>query len=149
MTRGQPDTEVIGRHLQALEDALTHLHPRAGSTAAQLRTDTALRWTVERGLQLCAQNALAVATHIAAASGADAAEYATAIDRLAELKTLPAAFAARFRAIAGFRNVLVHGYLAVDLQIVEDILHNHLRDFVEFVDTIDRWLRTSRTGLSQ
>lgn len=28
MTRGQPDAEVIRRHLQALEDALTHLRDR-------------------------------------------------------------------------------------------------------------------------
>lgn len=140
MTRGQPDPEVIRRHLRALEDALTRLRRHAGSTVAQLRADTDLRWTVERGLQLCAQNALDVATHIAAASGADAPEYATAIDRLAELRILPPEFAARFRAIAGFRNVLVHGYLAVDLQVVEDILRNHLQDFADFISSIERYL---------
>lgn len=70
VTRGQPDAEVIRRHLQALEDALTHLRPHAGNTA----------------MQLCTQNALDVATHIAAGSGVDAPEYATIIDRLAELR---------------------------------------------------------------
>lgn len=148
MTRGQPDPEVIRRHLQALEDALTHLRPHARSTAEQLRANTTLRWTVERGLQLCAQNALDVATHIAAASGTDAAEYATAIDRLAELQILPADFAVRFRAIAGFRNVLVHGYLAVDLQVVENVLRNHLQDFTGFIDSVERWLQTSCPGPS-
>lgn len=41
------------------------------------------------------------------------------------------------------------GTNAVDLRVVEDILHNHLRDFVAFVDAIDRWLQTSRTGPSR
>lgn len=58
----------------------------------------------------------------------------------AELGVLPADFAARFRAIAGFRNVLVHGYLAVDLQVVEGVLRDHLPDFQQFVALIGRTL---------
>lgn len=72
MTRGQPDPEVIRRHLAALREALSNLRRHAGRTARELRSDADLRWTVERGLQLCVQNALDIATHLVAPSEAHA-----------------------------------------------------------------------------
>jgi uncharacterized protein YutE (UPF0331/DUF86 family) len=95
---------------------------------------------VERGLQLCAQNALDIATHVAASAGRDVADYGSAIDRLAELGVLPRDFAARFRAIAGFRNVIVHGYLDVDVAAVHRLLNERLDDFSEFARLVDRYL---------
>ena len=41
-------------------------------------------------------------------------------------------------AMAGFRNILVHGYQEVDVTIVEDIVRNHLQDLLEFVDAVRR-----------
>jgi uncharacterized protein YutE (UPF0331/DUF86 family) len=143
MTRGQPDPEVVRRHLAALREALSNLRRHAGRSAAELRADSDLRWTVERGLQLCVQNALDIATHLAAASGLDSPDYATAIDRLAELSVLPADFASRLRPIAGFRNVLVHGYLQVDLEILERVLRERLSELQEFADRVEQYLARS------
>ncbi|MCY4452841.1 MAG: DUF86 domain-containing protein [Immundisolibacterales bacterium] len=70
-----------------------------------------LRWTVERELQPCTQNALDIATHIASALGRDAAVYASAIDILEEAEALPSEFGAQLREVAGFRNILIHGCL--------------------------------------
>lgn len=140
MTGGQPDPEVVRRHLAALREALANLRRHAGRTAQELRANADLRWTVERGLQLCVQNALDIATHLAAASGLDSPDYATAIDRLAELSVLTAGFASRLRPIAGFRNVLVHGYLQVDLVIVEQVLKERLQDLAEFAGCVEAHL---------
>lgn len=140
MTRGQPDPEVVRRHLAALREALSNLRRHAGRTARELRADADLRWTVERGLQLCAQNALDIATHLAAASGLDSPDYATAIDRLAELGVLSPEFASRLRPIAGFRNVLVHGYLQVDLDVLERVLREKLTELEEFAVRVEAYL---------
>jgi uncharacterized protein YutE (UPF0331/DUF86 family) len=140
MTAGRPDPEVVRRHLIALREALANLRKHGGVTAQRLRADTDLRWMIERGLQLCTQNALDIATHIVAGSGRDAADYAAAIDRLAELGVIPADFAARLRRIAGFRNVLVHGYLQLDLAIVENVLRDGLADLERFGGHIDAFL---------
>lgn len=40
------------------------------------------------------------------------------------------------RNMAGFRNVLVHGYDDVDLAVVEDVLHHHLDDLRAFVTAV-------------
>lgn len=122
-----------------MDEALQTLQRYRDSSVEEL-ADRERLWIVERGLQLCAQNALDVATHVAAASGRDVADYATAIDRLADLGVLPRDFAARFRGVAGFRNVLVHGYLDVDLTVVQRLLRSGLDDFVRFARDVERYL---------
>jgi uncharacterized protein YutE (UPF0331/DUF86 family) len=136
MSPGKLDVETVRRHLAALDRAIAELRRHQGRTLEELSAHLDHRWAVERGLQLCAQNALNLATHVAAASGRDVPDYASAIDALAHMGVLEAAFAARFRAIAGFRNVLVHAYLEVDLPTVHTVLNHRLDDFVVFQDRV-------------
>ena len=141
MSPGQLDPAVVRRHLVALDEAVQHLRRHAGRPFSALLSEPDARWAVERGLQLCAQNALDIATHLAASAGRDAPDYASAIDVLVELQVLPGAFALRFRGIAGFRNVLVHGYLGVDLERVHQLLNAGLDDFAEFARHVEAHLR--------
>ena len=53
---------------------------------------------------------------------------------------LPAQFGERFREVAGFRNVLVHGYLDVDLDLVATLLAGSLDNFEEFARHVERRL---------
>ena len=140
MTPGRPDPAVVRRHLLALDDALQRLRRHQRCSLADLRADRDRLWIVERGLQLCAQNALDIATHLAAGSGRDVADDASAIDRLTALDVLPREFAAHFRGVAGFRNVVVHGYLDVDLDVVHRLRQTGLDDFVTFAGHISRHL---------
>lgn len=140
MTPGRPDRRVVERHLIALRQTVTALRRHAGTSPRALRTDSDLRWTIERGLQLCAQNALDVASHLSSTIGLDPTTYGSSIDCLVEANVLPPGFGERFRGIAGFRNVLVHGYLEVDLDLVARILAENLDDFDEFACHVERWL---------
>ena len=140
MSPGHPDTETVRRHLAILDTALRQLRRHTGRPLAVLRDDLDTLWAVERGLQLCAQNALDVATHLVASAGRDAPDYASAIDGLGALGILPREFADRFRPMAGFRNVLVHGYLEVDVARLHRLLNERLGDFVEFAGHVERHL---------
>lgn len=142
MTPGRPDAELVRRHLLALDEAVQALAPHRTLPLDELRDRREIRWMVERGLQICAQNVLDVATHLAAGSGRDVADYATALDLLPELGVLPADFARRLRGLAGFRNVLVHGYLDLDPAVVHRILAERLDDFIEFARQVERHLRS-------
>ena len=42
--------------------------------------------------------------------------------------------------VAGFRNVLVHGYLEVDLARVHAVLNERLLDFAEFARRVDAYV---------
>ena len=48
----------------------------------------------------------------------------------------PEPVAARYEAITGFRNILVHGYQTVDLRVVRDVVEHRLDDLLEFVTAI-------------
>ncbi len=140
MSPGEIDPQIVRRHLLALDEALQTLRAYSGIDISELESDREKRWIVERGLQLCAQNVLDIATHIAAATGHDVPDYAVAIDRLADADVVPAPFAKRLRALAGFRNVLVHGYLDVDVAIVHRLLSDELDDFNEFATHVNRFI---------
>jgi uncharacterized protein YutE (UPF0331/DUF86 family) len=43
--------------------------------------------------------------------------------------------------MAGFRNVLVHGYTDVDVGIVQDVLAHHLGDLTSYTAAVRRRLR--------
>lgn len=136
MTPGSIDVGVVRRHLLALRRAVEELERHTGEPIEALDDWDELR-TVERGLQLAAQNALDIATHLAAGAGRDVADYASAIDTLAALGILKRVFTADFRSVAGFRNILVHGYLEVDLEIVHTVLNSRLAEFISFADAVE------------
>lgn len=142
MGPGKADVELIRRHLTALRETLQVLSAHSDISLEQLDADTESRWMVERGLQLCAQSALDVATHIAASRGRDVPDYASAIDELGRLGVLSREFASEFRSVAGFRNVLVHGYLDVDLNVLCSILRERLADFEAFATQVEAYLST-------
>lgn len=143
MNPGKADATVLRRHLLALTTAVTRLRRYRERPLESLTADVENAWAVERGLQLCAQNALDIATHLVAAAGFDAPDYASAIDRLADMAVLPRAFAARFRGVAGFRNVLVHSYLEVDLGEVHRLLKEGLDDFDDFAGYVEQYLAST------
>ena len=139
MTPGHIDRHVVDRHLIALRQALAALRRHAGVSPQSLRTDSDRRWVVERGLQLCAQNALDIASHVTSPAGLDPATYGSSIYCLVEANVLPAPFGERFRGVAGFRNVL-DGYLDVDLDLIARMLTESLDDFETFAGHVERWL---------
>jgi len=140
MGPGEIDVLIIRRHLAALRESLQVLAARSDVTLEELNADTELLWVVERGLQLCAQNTLDIATHIAASRGRDVPDYASAIDELGRLGVLDREFVLEFRNVAGFRNVLVHGYLDVDLDVLHRLLHERLGDFESFAVRVEAYL---------
>lgn len=142
MSPGEIDHRVIRRHLLALNHAVLALERHSGQAVDLLLENSDERWTIERGLQLCVQNVLDVATHIAAAVGRDVPDYASAIDVLAEVGVLPKSFVGGFRDVAGFRNVLVHGYLEVDVEILHRVLNSRLREFIDFAGHVENFLKS-------
>ncbi len=129
------DEELVAKKLAFIETCLHDLRQLARPEA--LTTDIRERRFVEHTLQLAIQAALDVAAHIV--SDERLGEPVTnrdLLDRLARAGWLAPGLADRVSNMAGFRNVLVHGYTDADLAIVEDVLANHLGhldDYVEFI----------------
>ncbi len=63
-----------------------------------------------------------------------------AFDLLEEASLLPPEIARAMRAMVGFRNVAVHSYRDLDLEIVRSIVHERLSDFEAFTSHVVRQL---------
>src|SRR5438105_4564788 len=129
------DCELVKKKLAQIETYVAEL--RRLARPDDLATDVREQRFVEHTLQLAIQTALDIASHI------------VSDERLGEPRTNRELFdllerggwvasdlAQTLRNIVGFRNVLVHGYDAVDLAVVEDVLRSRLGDLLDFVSVI-------------
>jgi uncharacterized protein YutE (UPF0331/DUF86 family) len=122
----------MDRHT-ALVNAVTRLRRHQAITVEQYLADEDLQWVIERGLERAAASVLDMGAHVLAIVGQPVPEnYTAVIDGLAAAGVLTKAFARSFRAVAGFRNVLVHEYLNIDPEVVVGVLRDHLDDFEAF-----------------
>ena len=134
------DPDLIAKKLAFIETRLREL-----STLARLdriREDLKEERFVEHTLQLAIQAALDVASHIV--SDERLGEPATnreLFDRLAAGGWISRDLATRLGDMAGFRNVLVHGYQDVDLDVVVDAAKTRLGDVTAFVSAVRQKLR--------
>ncbi len=98
--------------------------------------------TAQHQLQIAIQSALDIGQHILAHLGVvSPTDYADVFMKLGEVGLLPADLAARLVQMARFRNILVHLYLQVRLDIVYDILLNNLGDLDEFAVYVTQFLQ--------
>jgi len=119
---------------------LARLVPLRDRPRADFDSEPYLRDIVERNLQVAAQCCIDICHRIIALEGAQKPrDYYEAIVRMGELGVLPTEFARQFASIAGFRNILIHEYLAVDWDEVYENLAN-LDDLFRFQVYIQAWL---------
>jgi uncharacterized protein YutE (UPF0331/DUF86 family) len=129
------DPDLVAKRLALIETCVAQLRSLARPEA--LRTDVREERFVEHTLQVAIQAALDVASHIVSDDRLGEPETNRELfDLLARAGRIPPALAATLRDMAGFRNVMVHGYQDVDLGVVEDVLRNHLGDLLAFVAAI-------------
>jgi uncharacterized protein YutE (UPF0331/DUF86 family) len=112
-------------------------------TLDELATDEVLQGAVERHLQVAIQATIDIGSLILSQESARIPDtYRGVFAELAKLGILPQAFAARMQDMAGFRNVLVHLYLNLELDRVYSYLQNNLHDFEEFARYVGEYLAT-------
>lgn len=129
------DPELIAKRLAYIETLLREL--RQQGRPDRLADDVRERRFIEHTLQLAIQAALDVASHIV--SDERLGEPRTnreLFDRMAEHGWIEEALREPLRRMAGFRNVLVHGYTDVDPSIVRDVVEHHLGELEAFVAAV-------------
>lgn len=133
------DPALVGKKLSQIETCLSDLRRLARPDL--LESDIRERRFVEHTLQVAIQAALDVASHVV--SDERLGEPQTnrdLFDLLAKAGWLEPALAEPLKNMAGFRNILVHGYADVDLGIVRSVIESHLDDLAAFAATIRRRL---------
>ncbi len=129
------DPELVAKKLALIETCVQQL--RSLGRPEALRADIREERFVEHTLQIAIQAALDVASHIVSDERLGEPETNRELfDLLVRAGRLPPTLAPTLRNMAGFRNVVVHGYQDVDLGVVEDVFRNHLDDLLAFVAAI-------------
>lgn len=129
------DADLVRKRLAFIDTCLRELAEIADSD--RVEHDVRERRFVEHTLQIAIQAALDVASHIVASDrlGEPTSNQAL-FEMLERAGWVTPALASELRRMAGFRNVLVHGYIAVDPAIVRDVLAHRPEDIEAFVASI-------------
>lgn len=129
------DPALVAKKLALIETYVRELRTLGRPDA--LRRDIREERFILHTLQLAAQATLDIASHVVSDERLGEPEtYREIFELLARHGWLEPALAAKLEDLAGFRNVVVHGYADVDLNVVEDVVRNHLDDLLSFVRTI-------------
>ncbi|MFW5979647.1 MAG: type VII toxin-antitoxin system HepT family RNase toxin [Halanaerobium sp.] len=134
------DRKLIINKLNELNKYLTQLRKYKGVSREELENDLDKLWAVERGLQLSIQIILDIGNHILSEKGIVVENYMDIFKELVKLEVIPEDFGNQIKGMAGFRNILVHEYAEVDIDIIIKVLNNSLNDFGKYAEYINNYI---------
>ena len=125
------DADLLAQKLAFIETCVQEL--RTLARPSEILRDVREARFVLHTLQIAIQAALDVASHIVSDERLGEPETNRELfDRLARHGWLSDSLAATMVRMAGFRNIVVHGYGGVNLEIATDIVEHRLGDLVAF-----------------
>lgn len=139
------DNESIITRLDKLNDYTGYLKINQNISLDKLKEDYALQGIICRYFQLAIECIIDIAELLISSlklrKPKDGQE---AIEVLGEKKVIPVEFAKKLAGVSGFRNVLVHEYLAIDYNKVYTHLQNDLEGFDLYAKSISRFLQSQQ-----
>ena len=129
------DRELIVKKLAVVETAVQQL--RTIARPEILADDIREQRFVEHTLQIAIQAALDAASHIVSDRRlGEPASNREMFDLLCRDGWIDDNLRRALSALAGFRNILVHGYAEVDVEIVRDVVEHRLDDLLHYVESL-------------
>ena len=129
------DPDLLAKKLAFVETCVADLRRLANVDA--IRADVKEQRFVAYTLQIAVQAALDAASHIVSSERlGEPATNRALFETLERHGWMPSGLVGTMRDVAGFRNVVVHGYQEVDPRVLEDVLVNRLDDLLAFCDGV-------------
>ncbi len=137
----RPNADVIERRLAHQRNLLEELAALDNRTGEALRDAPVVRAATERMIQAIVDLALDVNAHVAStALGRAPGTGRESFDLMATAGVISPQLADQLKPAVGLRNVLVHLYADIDVEIVADSIDELLIGFREYVRSVARWL---------
>lgn len=122
--------DVVTARLDRLEGYLKTLDAVLKYDLQRFKEDPFIHGTAERYLHLTIECLLDIGSHVIADRGFRKPEtYSEILEVLAENGIISRELGKEMAGMAGFRNVLVHDYLRLDLDKVHEVMKKHIRHF--------------------
>ena len=126
---------VVTAKLQQLDQVLRELRSLGELTLERLQSEWLVRRAVERDLQIAVEVLIDVCQRVISLQGSPPAATARgALESCEQLGMLKSS--AKYRPLVGFRNILVHDYDDLRLEVVVDIVNGRLDALADFRDEV-------------
>ncbi len=139
------DKDLVTRKIELLIGYLDELETLvSGKTIEDIRADSLKYHSVERLFQLAVDIMIDINVHIIREGGFGAVDdIQSTFKMLGEHKVLEHVFADRIAPIVGARNMIVHRYEKLDMNIFLTKLKNNFSDFKTYLSQIHSYLEKS------
>ncbi|MGQ9552418.1 MAG: type VII toxin-antitoxin system HepT family RNase toxin [Candidatus Bathycorpusculaceae bacterium] len=132
---------LITTKLSKLRQYQRFLKEIQASTIKDFTSDFKISGAAERYLQVAIECIIDIGNEIISSLQLQRPErYRDIPYILAEAKIIPKTFAETISSMIGFRNLLVHDYASINLNLVYEFLQTRLSDFENFTKHIAKWL---------
>jgi len=119
---------VVAARLKRLQQYLQTLREVQKFDLQRFKNDPFIHGTAERNLHLAIECLLDIGNHIIADRGYHKPDtYAEIIEVLAKEGVVPQGLCQNMAGMAAFRNVLVHDYVNLDLDVVYQVIQGQLK----------------------
>lgn len=137
--------EIILERLKELDTVLEELARYRSKSPEELGASLSVRWAVERGLIASANLLFDVADHILGGHfSVYPATYEESLECLHTKGVISRELYRKLKGLGGFRNILVHDYLRIELGEVQRNLLKAFEAFPAFSREILQWLKGIR-----
>jgi len=140
------DETAISAKMGRLNQYLKYLHELRKSSPEEFREDFRISGATERYLQVAIECIIDIGNEIISSLQLRRpTRYRDIPHILSEAKIIPKDFAETIASMISFRNLLVHDYAEIDLELVYEFLQKRLQDFETFMKYITQWLKETQT----
>jgi uncharacterized protein YutE (UPF0331/DUF86 family) len=133
------------RILESLQASLHHLESKKGISLSAYRKNEDMQAIVERRLETAIQACIDLGNHIISHDQLGRPDdYAEIFSILNRHSVISEALEKTMRKMVGFRNLLIHQYRDVLVDMVHKILHENLDDFYQFARAIMAYVNNKK-----
>lgn len=121
---------------RTIEQCIKRIHEEYGNNPESLANITK-QDSIILNIQRACEAAIDVAMHIVSEKGMGIPQSSREVfDIICKAGLIEQEMALRLKAMVGFRNIAVHDYQKINLNIVREIIDHHLEDLKKFVGTV-------------
>jgi len=131
-----PDRDVVLAKIAAIQKCLRRIKDVTGLDPDRL-DELDLQDIFVLNLQRAIQSAIDLATHVVASEGLGISDTVRGnFVLLKNAKIITQSLSRKMQSMVGFRNIAIHDYQTLDVDILKSILSKHLKDLEQFYTTL-------------
>ena|SRR3989338_5213082 len=140
------DIQIVKGKLSLLNENVLYLKSKQKTISLkELKNKFELVLSISRAIQIAIQSCIDISTHIASDEGWQLPSSAShGFQVLLRHHVIKSSTCEEFEEAAKLRNILVHQYDELDLEVIVNVVKSKLNHFDNFRDEIEQWLKTEK-----